>query len=127
LLVLGLGRIGEQVARLGAAFGMNVRGVKRNVNAHNGVAELVYPPGHLVDGLRWADVLIITAPSSEDTRGIVGEGAFRQMRGGWIVNVGRGDLIAQEALESAESVAGLLGLGLDVFPTEPLEAESILW
>lgn len=127
LLVLGLGRIGEQVARLGAAFGMKVRGVKRNVYTHNGVAELVYPPDRLVEGLDWADVLIITAPSSEETRGIIGAAAFRQMRDGWIVNVGRGDLITGDALESGELVPGLLGLGLDVFPTEPPEAGSILW
>jgi phosphoglycerate dehydrogenase-like enzyme len=124
--IVGLGAIGTEVARLAAAFGMEVVGLRRTVRGDE-VCE-TWPAGRLHDLLGWADVIAVTAPLTDDTRGLFDATAFAAMRpGSWFVNVGRGEIVDEAALVDALLDGHIGGAGLDVFAEEPLPADSPLW
>jgi len=125
--VLGLGVIGEGVARRGAAFGMQVIGTKARPDAYRGVASAVYPPEETLEVFRRADAVVITLPGGDATRHLVGTAELEALRGGWLVNVGRGAVIDEAALIAAMEAGVLAGAALDVFAVEPLAADSPLW
>jgi D-2-hydroxyacid dehydrogenase (NADP+) len=125
--VLGLGTIGEGVARRGQAFGMRVIGTKRRVDAYGGVAEVVVPPERTIEVFEEADAVIITLPGGEDTAGLVGAAELAALAGGWLVNVGRGTVVDEAALIDAVGSGVLRGAALDVFDEEPLSESSPLW
>jgi len=115
LLVVGLGEIGTEVARLAAAFGMEVVSVTRR-------------EGDLDALLPQADAVVLTLPLTDETRGLVGRERLAAMRPGSIlVNVGRGGVVDEEALIAALRDGHLRGAALDVFAEEPLPKESPLW
>ncbi|HEX5630955.1 MAG TPA: D-2-hydroxyacid dehydrogenase [Acidimicrobiia bacterium] len=125
--VLGLGIIGEGVARRAAAFGMTVIGTKANPTAYRGAAVEVFPPERTREVFSRSDAVIITLPGGEGTRHLVGREELEALRGGWLVNVGRGAVIDEVALIAALRDGVLAGAALDVFETEPLPADSPLW
>jgi len=125
--VLGLGVIGEGVARRAAALGMRVVGTKREPAAYAGVAERVLGPDGTLEVFREADAVVITLPGTAETEGIVGADELAALAGGWLVNVGRGSVIDNGALVDAMRAGTLAGAALDVFETEPLPPESPLW
>lgn len=125
--VLGLGIIGEGVARRAGAFGMKVIGTKTNPAGYSGVAETVYPPEGTLEVFRRSDAVVITLPGGEATRHLVGAAELEALRGGWLVNVGRGTVVDEEALVAAMRSGTLAGAALDVFAVEPLAADSPLW
>ena len=125
--VLGLGTIGEQVAQLAEAFGMAVIGYKRDPSNYGGRVEEVFGPGQLKEVCRRADLLFIALPGGNETRHLIDAAALRVLGQGWIVNVGRGSVVDEEALVEALTVGELRGAGLDVFETEPLPSDSKLW
>jgi phosphoglycerate dehydrogenase-like enzyme len=125
--VLGLGVIGEGVARRAAAFGMRVIGTKRSPASYDGVADRVLPAEATLEVFREADAVVITLPGTPETSGIVGASELEALRGGWLVNVGRGSVIDTDALVEAMDAGTLRGVALDVFDTEPLPASSPLW
>lgn len=125
--VLGLGVIGEGVARRAAAFGMTVIGTKANPSGYRGAAVEVYPPERTKEVFVRADAVIITLPGGEGTRHLVGRDELEALRGGWLVNVGRGAVIDEAALIAAMQDGVLAGAALDVFAIEPLPADSPLW
>jgi phosphoglycerate dehydrogenase-like enzyme len=115
VLVIGLGAIGREVARLAEAFGMRVLAVRRG-------------EGNLDELLPEADAVVVTLPLTEETRGLLDRGRIASMRPGAIlVNVGRGAVVDEEALIAALRSGHLRGAALDVFATEPLPADSTLW
>jgi phosphoglycerate dehydrogenase-like enzyme len=115
LLVVGLGAIGREVARLGEAFGMRVLAVRRR-------------EGDLDELLPQADVVVVTLPLTDETRGLISRERVAAMRDGAIfVNVGRGGVVDEEALVEALRSHRLRGAALDVFATEPLPESSPLW
>ncbi len=127
VLVVGLGAIGLEVARLATAFGMRVVGVKRTPEAVPGV-DAVAPPERVAELAADADDLVVTLPLTDATRGLVGAATLRALRlGGVVVNVGRGAVIDEPALADALRDGHLAGACLDVFTEEPLPAESPLW
>lgn len=125
--VLGLGTIGEGVARRAVAFGMRVIGTKAHPAGYTGVADEVFAPHDTIEVFRRADAVVITLPGGEDTRCLVGREELEALRGGWLVNVGRGAVIDEEALVAALRDGVLAGAALDVFATEPLPIDSALW
>jgi phosphoglycerate dehydrogenase-like enzyme len=125
--VLGLGVIGEGVARRAAAFGMRVIGTKSHPGDYSGVAAEVFPPEQTLEVFRRADAVVITLPGGDATRHLVGEAELEALRGGWLVNVGRGPVVDEVALVAAMQLGVLAGVALDVFETEPLPADSPLW
>jgi phosphoglycerate dehydrogenase-like enzyme len=129
LLVVGLGAIGSEVARLGAGLGMRVVGIRRRLSepAPAGVSR-VRPPEDLPDALRTADVVVLALPRTAETQALIGEPELAGMKPtAVLVNVARGRLIDQDALERALRAGRLGGVALDAFPREPLDPASPLW
>lgn len=127
--VIGLGSIGAEVCRLGAAFGMRVIGVRRH--PERGVPEgahQVWGAERLDDLAVAADVLVVAAPSTGETEALLDARRIGLMkRGAWLVNVARGQLVDAAALLRALESGALSGAALDVFADEPLPAGSPLW
>lgn len=126
-LVYGVGSIGSAVARFGQALGAHVIGVRRSPTGAEPVDEMVAPAG-AADHLGRADVVVLTAPSTPATRGLVDAGFLAAMRpSALLVNIARGDLVDEAALLAALD-AGTPGAAvLDVTTVEPLPADSPLW
>jgi len=128
LLVLGLGAIGTEVARLAKAFGMRTIGVNRRGVSDSSYVDEVYPSDRLHDLLEGTDALVVTLPLTEETKGMLGYEAFERMKPGAIlVNAGRGGVIDEPALVQALREKRLNGAALEVFATEPLPTDSPLW
>lgn len=128
--VVGLGRIGAEVARLGRALGMTVLGVKRTPSgapADLGCDELVGPDG-LAGVLRRAEFLVIITPHTAETERMLGAAELALLpRGAVLINIGRGSVLDEGALVAALREGRLGGAALDVFESEPLPPESPLW
>jgi phosphoglycerate dehydrogenase-like enzyme len=120
LALLGLGRLGSQVARIGAAFGMRVIAWSPNLNlarAEAGGAELVSRD----ELFERADVLSIHLVLSERTRGLVGARELALLKSSaLLVNTSRGPIVDEASLVTALQAGSLAGAGLDVFEREPL-------
>lgn len=125
LLVVGYGRIGRHVARLAAAFGMEVR-------AHDPLLEQAgWPNGgaapvrHLREGLAWADAVSVNVPKAD--RPVIGAEELAAMKPSAIlVNTARGGVVDESALADALREGRLAGAGLDVFDDEPPALDSPL-
>lgn len=131
LAVVGVGRIGVAVARLGQALGMHVLGVKRTIEgvtpAGVGCDEL-YGPQDLPAVLRRAEYLVLITPHTSETEHMIGAAELALLPpGAVLINIGRGSLIDEDALIAALQSGQLGGAALDVFATEPLPADSPLW
>jgi len=126
MAVLGLGTIGEEVARRARAWGLRVIGSTRHPADYRGVAENVVTPDKTADLFREADIVVSVLPGGPGTTGLVTRSMLESL-GGWFVNVGRGNVVTEEDLLAALESGGLLGAGLDVFETEPLPSSSPLW
>lgn len=131
LVVVGVGRVGKEVARMAKAFGMRVVGVKRSP-AGVAPADLhlddLYGPADLPRALTEAQNLALVAPHTAETEQMIGARELAMLPSGAVfINIGRGALVDEPALVDALRAGRLLGAGLDVFQKEPLPAESPLW
>ncbi|HEX5475026.1 MAG TPA: D-2-hydroxyacid dehydrogenase [Vicinamibacterales bacterium] len=129
VLVIGLGAIGAAVATRALAFGAGVVGVRRHVHAPSpsGLAAVV-PPGQLDVQLPAADVVVVAAPQTTETRHLIGAPQLAAMKeDAVLVNVSRGGLIDQAALVRALEAGRPGAVALDVFEHEPLPPDSPLW
>jgi phosphoglycerate dehydrogenase-like enzyme len=127
VVIVGVGRIGGEVARLARRFGLRVLGVRRSGRPHRRVHRMFTPKG-LRAALRQADFVVVTAPLTPETRGLIGARELDCLpRHAGIVNLGRGALVDYDALSAKLWVRELSGAVLDVFPEEPLPPESPLW
>jgi phosphoglycerate dehydrogenase-like enzyme len=125
--VLGLGAIGRALAARAAAFDMRVIGTKRAVEPIPHV-ERVLPPEQTDQVLREADYLVIVLPLTPQTRGLVDARALGLMKpSAVLINVGRGQVVVEDALIEALRRGAIAGAGLDVFEREPLPADSPLY
>jgi phosphoglycerate dehydrogenase-like enzyme len=127
-LIVGVGGIGTETARLCAAFGMRVIGVDaRRDDRPEGVAEL-HPPDALDDLLPTADFVILTIPHTPETEGLMNATRFGRMkRSAFFINIGRGQTTRLDDLVAALRSGQIAGAGLDVFEQEPLPVEHALW
>jgi phosphoglycerate dehydrogenase-like enzyme len=127
-LVVGVGGIGSEVARLCAAFGMRVIGVDdRRREAPPGVAEL-HRADELDALLPQADFVVLTVPHTPETEGFMNRARFREMkRTAFFINIGRGLTTRLDDLSAALEAGEIAGAGLDVFEEEPLPAGHKLW
>lgn len=127
LVVFGLGSIGAEAARLAAALGMRVIGVRRSSTPVPGVERIV-PPEQLGDAVAEADYVAICAPLTRATRGAVSREVIARMKpNAWIVNIARGAIVDEEALTEALQARRIGGAALDALTVEPLPRESPLW
>jgi phosphoglycerate dehydrogenase-like enzyme len=127
VLVVGLGSIGSEVARLAAAFGAHVVGIRRKLGATDDSVKAIRPPEALHEELPLADVVVIAAPQTTATQHLFGARELSRLKDGAVlVNVSRGKLIDEDAL-AAELARDRIRAALDVFEHEPLAAASPLW
>jgi phosphoglycerate dehydrogenase-like enzyme len=128
--IVGLGHIGREVARLSKAFGMKTIAVRRSINrpgkARN--VDLLLPRTRMKQMLARSDYVVLSVPLTPQTRHIIGEAELKSMKGSaCLINIGRGQLIDEEALIRALDEKRIRGAGLDVTYAEPLPKESRLW
>jgi phosphoglycerate dehydrogenase-like enzyme len=128
MVLVGVGAIGERTAAVASAMGMRVLGVRRNANKSTDHIEAMYSNADLLKVLPEADFVVVTAPLSNETKGMFGAAEFAAMKpSAYIVNIGRGPIIDQDAMISALQNGQIAGAGLDVFTPEPLPSDSPLW
>ena len=129
VLIVGLGAIGSEVAKLAAAFGASVTGIRRRADGGpTAGVEKVAGPADLARELPGADVVVISAPQTSDTWHLIGAQELASMKDGAVlVNVSRGKLVDEAALVAALDSGRLRGAALDVFEHEPLDPSSPLW
>ncbi len=127
-LIVGVGGIGAETARLASTFGVHVIGVDaRRTEKPPGVAEL-YPTDALEEQLPRADFVILTVPHTPKTEGMMNRARFQKMkRSTFFINVGRGKTTRSDDLIEALRAGEIAGAGLDVFEEEPLPANHPLW
>jgi phosphoglycerate dehydrogenase-like enzyme len=127
--IVGLGSIGSEIAKLAAPFGMRIAAIRKRTNQPvPACVEELLTPDRLGELLGRSDVVVLSVPLTSETRQIIGRDAVQQMkRGAFLVNIGRGKLIADEAVTEALRDGRLGGAALDVFTREPLDPQSPYW
>jgi len=126
VLIWGFGAIAECLAPLLTALGARVTGVARTAGARAGYP--VVATESLPEVLPDTDVLVMILPNAPDTLGALNAELLALLpRRAWLVNVGRGATVDEEALVETLRAGAIAGAGLDVFRTEPLPADSPLW
>jgi len=127
--IVGLGKIGDELAKKAKCLGMRVIATRRNTLATkpNYVDKLVHPE-NLKELLIESDFVVLTLPLTKETQGIIGEEQLRSMKKtSYLINVGRGKLIQEDKLTRALKEEWIAGAGLDTFEKEPLPQDSELW
>ncbi len=137
--IIGVGGIGREIALRASAFGANVIGLRRSavqpgerpswaVEPSAGDIRVVSGDTGLDELLSESDYVVVSAPATPQTEGIISRGAIAAMRKGTVlINVSRGSLVDEDALVEALSSGHLRGAGLDVFAREPLVEDHALW
>ncbi len=140
--IVGLGSIGRAVGALATAFGCRVMATRRRpeagADASDGAGDepflgtlmldRVLPPEHLPEMLAECDFIVLAAPLTEGTRGLISDAALARMKpGAWVINVARGELVDERALARALRDGRLGGAVLDTFLEEPLPPASPLY
>jgi phosphoglycerate dehydrogenase-like enzyme len=127
-LIVGVGGIGAETARLLAAFGVTVLATDaRRTTAPEGVAEL-HRPEDLDSLLPRADFVILTVPHTPATEGFFNRARFQKMKQtAFFINIGRGMTTKLDDLVAALNAGEIAGAALDVYEQEPLPADHPLW
>jgi phosphoglycerate dehydrogenase-like enzyme len=127
LVLVGLGHIGEAIAKRALAFDMRVVGVRARPRP-SATVQRVFGPDRLLEALAEGDAVAASLPLTRETRGLFDARAFAAMKpGSLFVSLGRGQSVDEAALVQALRAGPLGGAVLDVFETEPLPAASPLW
>jgi phosphoglycerate dehydrogenase-like enzyme len=125
--ILGLGAIGQEVARLASALGMRVVGTKRRPEPMANVAE-VLPAERTDEVLAQSDFVLLLLPATAETNNFIDAKRLAKMKpGAWLLNFGRGHLIKDADLVAAVKAKTIAGAILDVFRQEPLPKEHPFW
>lgn len=126
--IVGLGSIGSEIAKKAKCFGMTVLATRRTITAKPTFVDELLPSYDLKRLLKESDFVVISAPLTSKTKGMIGAQEFANMkRTAYIINIARGEIIQQNELISALKQKKIAGAGLDVFETEPLQPNSDLW
>lgn len=122
--VLGLGRIGSRVARIGLAFGMDVVAWSPHLTTERATAENVTLAGSLAELLQTSDIVSVHLVLGEGTRGLLGAAELALMKPtAFLVNTSRAPIVDSDALVEALRAGQIAGAGLDVYDVEPLPAD----
>lgn len=125
--IMGTGSIGQHIARRASSFGMHVSGLSRSGAAADGFDD-VRTIGELDAFLAAADYLVAILPQTSETDRLLDERAFTQLPShAYFINIGRGNVVDDDALINALQRGEIAGATLDVFDEEPLPEGSPLW
>jgi phosphoglycerate dehydrogenase-like enzyme len=128
MVLIGIGAIGARTATVAHSLGMRVLGIRRNPAGDAPDGATIYGPEALHELLPQADFVVLTVPLSRATQGMIGERELRVMQpSSYLVNIGRGGIIEEQALVRALREGWIAGAALDVFEQEPLPETSPLW
>ncbi|MBT8495318.1 MAG: D-2-hydroxyacid dehydrogenase [Deltaproteobacteria bacterium] len=126
-LIVGLGEVGRRIARIAKAMDMRVVGVRKREGPVANVDRVLAPEG-LDLALAEAEVVFIAVPRTAATTGLFDHRRLSLLpQGALVINVARGGIVDERALESLLRDQHLGGAALDVFDAEPLSADSSLW
>lgn len=127
LAIVGLGGVGQAVASHGKLMDMRVVGMKRTPGSVANV-DRIFARSELPEMLSEADFVVLIAPHTADTEGMIGEAELAAMKpGSVLINIARGTLVDEDAMARALESGHLAGAALDVFRKEPPPSESPLW
>ena len=125
--ILGLGAIGQHVARIASVLGMRVIGTRRRPEPAPNVAK-VLPSDRTPEVLGESDFVLLLLPATPETENFVNAERLAMMKpGAWLLNFGRGHLVKDDDLIAAVKAKKIAGAVLDVFRQEPLPAEHPFW
>jgi len=125
--ILGLGAVGQEVARIATALGMRVIGTRRTPDPLPGIAE-VFPADKTDEVLAQSDYVVLLLPATPATDNFINADRLRHMKPtAWLLNFGRGHIIADDDLIAAVKAKRIAGAILDVFRQEPLPKEHKFW
>ena len=125
--ILGLGVIGQHVARIASALGMRVIGTRRRPEPVPNVAK-VWPADRTPEALAESDFVLLLLPATPETDNFINAERLAMMKpGAWLLNFGRGHLVKDDDLIAAVKAKKIAGAVLDVFRQEPLPAEHPFW
>jgi phosphoglycerate dehydrogenase-like enzyme len=125
--ILGLGAIGQHVARIAASLGMRVIGTRRRPQRMEHVAD-VLPGSRTADVLAQSDFVLLLLPATPETDNFMNAERLALMKPtAWLLNFGRGHLVKDDDLIAAVKAKKIAGAVLDVFRQEPLPAEHAFW
>lgn len=126
--MLGLGSIGRPVVKSAKALGMRVIAVREHPEKGSEGADTIFGPAQIDEVFRQADYIVLAAPVTDSTKAIANAERLALMKPtACLINVGRGPLVDEPALMQALRDKKIGGAALDVFPKEPLPADSPLW
>lgn len=130
--LIGLGAIGAEIARLAKGIGMKVVATRKSAVSGKPVGvpwvDGQYSVNDLHQMLHDSDFVVIAAPLTTETRGLIGEAELKTMkRTAYLINISRGPIVNEPMLIRALQEGWIAGAGLDVFTTEPLPPNSELW
>jgi phosphoglycerate dehydrogenase-like enzyme len=127
MVLIGLGAIGQEIARRAKAFDMTVTGISRTRDAVPHV-DRIRPRGELQAAAAEADIVVAAAISNEETEKIVSRAVIGAMKpSAYVINIARGALIDEPALIEALQAGRIAGAGLDVAAVEPLPKDHPFW
>lgn len=127
-VIVGLGHVGREIARLAQLLGVKVIGVRRSPRRPGDPLDVIHPPKRLAELLPLADWLILACPLTKETRALVNAEVIASLpKGARLINIARGEIVDEAALIAALQNGHLSGAYLDVFAQEPLPTGSPLW
>ncbi|BCW34249.1 2-hydroxyacid dehydrogenase [Arthrobacter sp. StoSoilA2] len=127
-LVVGTGSIGREIASLFRAVGLHVSGAGRSSRPGDELFDHIHSSRDLAGIVGDVDYLVLAAPLTGDTKGLVGADVLSAMKStAHLINVGRGELVGTDALVEALASGSIAGAALDVVHPEPLPAGHPLW
>ena len=128
VLIVGMGGIGTETARLCKAIGMRVIGTDARLTEAPPEVDALHPPQALFDLLPQADFVVTTIPHTPQSEGLFDAQCFKRMKPSAIfINIGRGMTTRLDDLDRALRSGEIAGTGLDVFEIEPLPKDHPLW
>jgi phosphoglycerate dehydrogenase-like enzyme len=128
LCLVGVGKIGQRLAAMGAGFGMKVIGVRKRVGSDTPAGfDRIFGVDRLKDALALSDFVVLAIPLTEDTFNFIGAAEFEAMKpGAVLVNVSRGPNVSRDALLKALAENRIAGFGADVYWKEPADPRDPL-
>ncbi|MDD3173385.1 MAG: D-2-hydroxyacid dehydrogenase [Herbinix sp.] len=125
--IFGLGMVGKEIAKRAKAFDMTTYGLNIVKDPIDNI-DLIFTPDERIEMLKICDYVVICMPLTNETKYIISKKELEAMKSTAILlNVGRGPIIKTTELIDCLNHQGIAGAILDVFETEPLEADSPLW